>query len=234
MKKFTSILFACIISHTGFCQLEFKNSNVGRLANFYDQTGNSLVKTYSPDIVGSPFFNNDWTLAKLSLLHGTIVQPLAIKLNIESNALYFLDSTGKERVALDGLVKKIEGVAPASDGLSFVFKCGYPAIDQQNENYYYRVLAEGEIELLMKVYKYIRVSKNELTGDAAEEFLEGSRLYAYGHNAIQIFESNKNFVLALMKDKEKEMNAFLDSNKINLKKTADLIKLFIYYNGLKQ
>jgi len=40
------------------------------------------------------------------------------------------------------------------------------------------------------------------------------------------------FVLSLLIDKQEEVNTFINANKINLKKTSDLIKLFSYYNKL--
>ena len=198
-----------------------------------DLNGHSLLKKYDPDITGSPFINDHWVPAKITLSRGKEIGPLPIKLNIESNELYFLDSTGKELVAIEGLVKKVDCINYYSkDSIRFIFKSGYPGIDKQNENYYYQVLAEGKIELLARKFKYVRVEKNELSGEISKDFVEGGvMLYVYANNIIQPFHTTKNFVISLLRDKEPAINIFIDTNKINFKSIPDLIKLFNYYNS---
>ena len=219
-----------------FGQLEFRNSNVGRLINLEDFNGHSLLKKYDPGISGSPFINDDWVPAKITLSKGKEIGPLSVKLNIESNELYFLDSTGKELIAMEGLVKKVDCLAYYSkDSIRYVFKTGYPAIEEQNENYYYQVLTDGKIELLAKKFKYIRTTKDELSGEISKDFIEGGTvLYVYANNSMQVFHPTKSFISSLLKDKEKTVNIFIAKNNINLKKKTDLIKLFKYYNELEQ
>jgi len=217
-----------------FGQLEFRNSNVGRLINLEDFNGRSLLKKYDPDISGSPFINADWKPAKITLLKGKEMGPLLLKLNIESNELYFLDSNGKEMIAREGLIKKIDFINYYSkDSTRYIFKNGYPNIDKQNENYFYQVFTEGKIELLAKKFKYIRTVKDELSGEITKDFVDGAiTLYVYSFDNIQLFQPKIDFVLSLLIDKQEEVSTFINANKINLKKTADLIKLFSYYNKL--
>lgn len=215
-------------------QLEFRNSNVGRLINFEDFNGHSLLKKYDPSISGSPFINDDWVPATITLSKGKVIGPLLVKINIESNEIYFIDSAGKEMIAVEGLVKKVDCAGYYSkDSIRYVFKNGYPAIDKQNEFYYYQVLTEGTIELLAKKYKYIRTTKDAYTSEVTKDFLGGAVvLYVYANETLQSFHPNKEFVISLLKDKEKAIINFIEGNNINYKKTADLIKLFNYYNGL--
>lgn len=218
-----------------FGQLEFKNSNLGRTMEFTDLNRRSLLKKYDPEITGSPFINSDWVLAKITLSKGNETGPISVKLNIENNELYFRDSTGKEMIAIEGLVKKIDCFNFYSkDSIRYVFKSGYPGIDKQNENYYYQVLTEGKIELLARRFKYIRVVKDELSGEITKEFVDGIVvLYISINNIIHAYHPTKSFVISLLKDKEQSINIFIDTNKINFKKIPDLIKLFNYYNGLQ-
>ena len=126
MKKIL-LLFFLFCYHWSFGQLDFKNSNVGRVMDLADLDGHSLLKKYDPEVTGSPFINDDWVSAKLTLSRGKEIGPLPIKLNIESNELYFLDSTGKEMIAADGLVKKIDCIDYyTKDSTRYIFKNGYP------------------------------------------------------------------------------------------------------------
>jgi hypothetical protein len=216
--------------------LDFKNSNVGRVMDLTDLDGHSLVKKYDPEITGSPFINDNWVSAKLTLSRGKEIGPLSIKLNIESNELYFLDSTGKEMIAADGLVKKVDCIDYyTKDSTRYIFKSGYPPIDEQNENYFYQVFTEARIELLARKFKYIRSEKNDLTGDASKSFVDGVVIfYIYAYGLMQPLKPNKNFMAALWEeDKQQEMTKYISDNKINFKSTSDLIKLFNYYDGIK-
>jgi len=217
-------------------QLEFKNSNLGREMDFTDLNGHSLLKEYDPQITGSPFINDDWVPARVTLSRGKEIGPLPVKLNIESNELYFLDSTNKEMIAADGLIKRIDCVDYYSkDSIKYIFKSGYPAIDGQNENYFYQVFSEGRIEFIARKFKYIRVEKNELTGDVSKRFIDGGVvLYVYAYGIMQPFKPNKNFVASLWEeDKQQEMNNFITTNKISFKSIPDLVKLFNYYDSIK-
>ena len=234
MKRILFFILSSFIIHESFGQLEFRNSNVGRLINLEDFNGRSLLKKYDPDIAGSPFINADWIPAKITLMKGKEIGPLLVKLNIESNKLYFIDTAGKELIAPEGIVKKIDFINYYSkDSTRYIFKSGYPNIDKQNENYLYQVLTEGKIELLAKKFKYIRTIKNELSGETIKDFVDGAiTLYVYSFDNIQPFQSKMDFVISLLIDKQEEVNTFINANKINLKKTSDLIKLFGYYNKL--
>src|SRR4029079_3966623 len=234
MKRMLFFILISFIMHESFGQLEFRNSNVGRLINLEDFNGRSLLKKYDPDISGSPFINADWAPAIIILSKGKEIGPLLVKLNIESNELYFIDTAGKELIAPEGIVKKIDFINYYSkDSTRYIFKSGYPNIDKQNENYLYQVFTEGKIELLAKKFKYIRTVKNEISGEIIKDFVDGSiTLYVYSFDNIQLFQPKIDFVLSLLIDKHEEVNTFINANKINLRKTSDLIKLFSYYNKL--
>ncbi len=234
MKKTIILSLFITVSVAGLCQLEFKNSNVGRTLEFQDIDGRTLLKKYDPSVNGSPFIMEDWVPAKVTLARGKVIGPIPVKLNIESNELYFKDANGNELITLNGLARKIDCVNYYSkDGIKYVFKSGYPKIDAQDENYFYQVYTEGKIELLAKKYKYISSVKDSYTGETAKDFVDGAvLLYVFTNNAMQPFRGSKNAVLELMKDKEKPISDFIDTNKINFKKMPDLKKLFDYYNSL--
>src|SRR4030095_2908531 len=122
MKRILLLIFLFCFQ-CSFGQLDFKNSNVGRMMDLADLDGHSLLKKYDPAITGSPFINDDWVSAKLTLSRGKEIGPLPIKLNIESNELYVVDSTGKELIVADGLVKKIDCIDYyIKDTARYIFK----------------------------------------------------------------------------------------------------------------
>jgi hypothetical protein len=226
------ILLFCY--HYSLSQLEFRNSNVGRLVNMEGFDGRPLLKKYDPDIKGSPFMNDNWAPAKITLSKVKEMGPVLVKFNLESNELHFLDSAGKELIAVEGTIKKVDFINYYSkDSIRYIFKTGYPIIDKQNENYFYQVFTEGEIELLASRFKYISTVKDAYSGEIKKDFVEGGTvLYVFANNTLQVFHPKKDFIISLLKSKEQEITRFIDSNKLNLKKTKDIIRLFNYYNGL--
>jgi hypothetical protein len=217
-----------------FSQFDFKPTLGGGAFDARDVSGRPLFKKYDGDIAGSPFMNENWEKAMLTLSKGKIVGPVMVRLNIESNELNYMDSTNKEFVADAEQVRKINYISLyTKDSISYVFKNGYPRIKQQETNFYYQVLVEGKIELLAKKNKYIRVTRNDLSGETTKEFLDAATVfYIYTKNTIEEFPPSKSLVLTVMRDKEQAITTYMSENKINLKKTPDLIKLFDYYNSL--
>jgi len=233
MKRILLFIY-CFSFNVSFGQIEFRNSNVGRVMNFRDLDGNVLLKKYDPDISGSPFINDNWVSSIVTLSNGKQIGPISVKLNIESNELYYLDSANKEMVAQDGSVRKVDCLDYyAKDSIRYVFKNGYPSIDKQDENFYYQVFTEGKIELIAKKFKYIRSEKNDLTGEMSKAFVDGAVvLYVDAYGLMQAYHPTKEFVSSLFEqDKEQSAKTFMETNKINLKKIPDLIKLFNYYNN---
>jgi hypothetical protein len=235
MKKFFLPCLILFAMNTTQGQIEFRNSILGRQVNLNDRDGSPMSKIYEPDITGSPFLKDEWVQARLILFDRKELGPLKAKLNIERNELYFIDSSGTEMVAINGKITKVDFLNTFSkDSIRYVFKCGYPAIASQNEYYYYWLLTEGKIELLAKKFRYIRANKDVLSGEVSKEFIEGATvLYVFSGGKIQELQPGKNNIITLTKDKEQDILRFIDASKINVKKTADLVKLFNYYNGLQ-
>jgi len=236
MKNVSAILLSIFLfpGYVATAQLNFTETNNGGFLEFADRNGKTLLNSkYDPAIEGSPFLNKDWALADLLLKNGAHANRVSVKLNIESNELYYLDSAGKTWIAVDGFVKKISYLKLLEkEGKPDVFKCGYPAIDKQSANYYYQLLTDGKIELLKKIYKTIETFKNDLSGEIRKEFTDGSSYYVFASGEIKAFKNEKGFVLELMKDKQEVIEKYQLANKINFKKIADIQKLITYYNGL--
>jgi hypothetical protein len=233
MKKLLLFPCVCFFINFSFGQLQADLSGQ-KVKDITDIHGNYLIKDYNPEITGTPFINSDWKLAIITLTKGNMIGPIFIKLNIESNELYYQDKSGKELVAIEGQVRKIDCINFISkEDIRYVFKNGYPGIDNQNEKFFYQVYTEGKVELLAKKLKYIRTDKNAMSGVVTKEFVDAAdNLYVFTNNNIQTFHLKKIFVLALLKDKEEAINEYISKNKINFKKIPDLINLFEYYNKL--
>lgn len=233
MKKAFIVLFFCLFNYITFCQLEFQESNVGRMASFVDFNGRSLMKKYDAETTGSPFFS-DWKMAILNFYTGNKTLKIPVKFNLESNELYYLDSTGKEMVASEGVIKRIEFLdADTKDSNRYILKTGYPAVDKKTQNFFYQVLSEGKMELLVKQFKYISETKDSYTGIITKEFVQGGPVYyVFQNKTIQQLYLNKNSLVSFMTDKMQLIEQFVKDNKLNLKKLTEVVKAVNFYNTL--
>ena len=234
MKKLMILSMAFLYCMAASSQFEFNPTVGGGRFDARDVSGRSLIKAYDGEIAGSPFINENWERAMLTLARGKTIGPVMVKLNIERNELNFKDSANKEFVAEPEQVRKIDYISfYLKDSIRYVFKNGYPAINKQTASFYYQVYTEGKIELLGKKTKYIKVDKNDLSGETTMEFLDAATVfYVYSNRTMQEFFPYKSLALTIMRDKEQAIAAYMSENKSNLKKTLDLIKLFQYYNSL--
>ena len=72
-----------------------------------------------------------------------------------------------------------------------------------------------------------------VSGAVSKDFVEGIvTMYVYANNAIREFRPNKNFIISVLKNKEQEINKFIDTDRTNFKKTKDVVRLINYYNSL--
>jgi hypothetical protein len=235
MNKTIYLLFFLSVYQSSIAQLNaLNNPNSSGAMDFTDQEGKSLIKKYDPEIRGTPFVKDGWLQSKITLSKGKEITTILTKFNLESTELYFKDDIGNEMIAIEGLVKRIDFYNTKSkDGQVLTFKNGYPAIDKQNVNFYYKLLTEGSIELIEKKIKYVRVQKDEYTGQITRDFVESaSTFYIFTNNKMQVFKPSKKKLLALTNNKAEKMNKSIENKKINYKKLSDVIDLFNYYNQL--
>jgi hypothetical protein len=220
---------------TTHAQIEAGHSNYGfNIRAFNSYTGDNLIPTeYSPDIEGTAYLFPDYNRADIILVNGMPLNNLRVRFNLEKNQLYFSDSLTGSFVFNKAVLRKVVFKSVfANTGAPFVLKSGYPSINKQDTNYLYELQAGGKIDLLRNQERVIQTTKNEMTGDIKKEFVEYISYYIYCNKTIKEFRNNKPVLLEFMKDKQKEVDAYIATNKVNFKKNADVVKLVSYYNGL--
>lgn len=216
-------------------QIEAGNTNYGfNIRAFNSYTGDNLIPTeYSPDIEGTAYLSPDFSRANIILVNGMPLTNLRVKFNLEQNQLYFSDSLSSSFVFNKAVLRKVVFNTVFSNiGSPIILKSGYPAINKQDTNYLYELQAEGKIDWLRKQERVIQTTKNEFSGEVHKEFVEYISYYYYSNKTMSEYRNDKADLLKLMKDKQKEVEAFITTNKINFKKNADVVKLVSYYNKL--
>lgn len=181
----------------------------------------------------SPYFTDEYKTAKIKLTSGRIFENVKMRIDLAVQQTYFIASNSIEINIDPGMVKEITYSDTTANGIIFYkFQTGFPAIDRQNKNNFYLVLADGNCKFLKSIVKKASEIKKIILSEIADEYETYEEYYLFAKGGIRKLKKDKEFILAEMSDKQIAVNEFILSSKTNFRNTEHLIKLFNYYNSL--
>ncbi|MGE0078761.1 MAG: hypothetical protein AB7S48_12950 [Bacteroidales bacterium] len=113
-------------------------------------------------------------------------------------------------------------------------------INLRSVNYpdtFFEVLSDGKVLKLVRLYKCIIVKGKESDGidpGRNDKYKIVSDLFVikeYGE--VEPFKASRNDMFVLMQDKKADVEKYIKSNKLNLKRIENMANVFDYYNSLK-
>ncbi len=216
-------IFFLIIVNFCFIQVKSQDLDLKDQYNFILSARKSTI-TEKKDV----YYSKDYLPAKLYSFNGIINAKNAYKLDLESGILYFLDKVSGVEMEVRNPLKSIEFALP--EAKIALFEKGFPAIETFNENTFFQVLINGKAKLLMAT-KFEEVTKSKY-GGAPEKILEKELCYfGFANGQIQRITKPEH-ILSICSDKSKEVQDFMQKEKLKVKKPSDLEKIIQYYNGL--
>ena len=184
------------------------------------------------DIDGSPFLYDEWYRGKVVTVEGAVLDGVMLKYEAYTEFLIYLQ---------EGRTYEISGnprsftLFPGVDGMkdSLFFRCGYLPVDENTGKTFYEVLVDGKATLMKSHRKSTAVSsQNALVSNKREFVLREDFYIALDRQAPVKVKRDKNSLLDLFGDKKAEMSAWLDKNKVNLKKDEGIAEVVTHYNSL--
>src|ERR1700744_877998 len=151
---------AMAYSQDGFVQ----QNGVSLGYNVFDKDGRTFVNP-APDVVGSPFYNDEWRLGQLILNDSRRYDSVRIRLNLSSEEVHILDKNNTEIALARGYIKEVLWL----QGSRSRFRNGFPPVDNQLATSFYAVLSEGKCCLLQSIRKVIAERKNDLSFEGKRE-----------------------------------------------------------------
>ena len=187
------------------------------------------------DVEGSPFYVDDWKPADAILAGNQQIAHAQMRLNLQTQEMHFLDREGKEMALPAGLVKEVrfKGLVAGKDSALTIFRCGLPAVDQQNAASFYELLADGRMQLLCARSKAISTDKNPSSGEVHKEFVLYEEFYLFDGKEMRRVKKDKEFILNALSDKAAAIEEFVEQNRLHLKNIGEFKKTIDYYNSLK-
>lgn len=202
-------------------QINIKSSNI------QDFTGKPLMNTAVSEIQGSVFYNDDYKNAKMYLANGTELTDIKVKLNLRDNKVYYLNNEGLEMEA----VSKVKRIIFTDNGS--VFENGFPAVNKQDPQTYYRVIISGKASLLILTGFVESVYKAFNSAITTKQIDKVNEIFGVSPNAIARLKKTDD-VLQLLSDKHKEVYNYIMTNNLKCKKQADYENVIGYYNSLSK
>lgn len=200
-------------------------TGVSKAQFLQDIQGRVITEQSFTDVIGSPFFNNDFVNGNVILTNGNKFQSVPLKYSSYNDELFFKNPKDGSLLSFVIPVKSFELM-----GQTYVN--GFPAIDNFTENSFYQLIADKKVKLLLKNYKTILENKPYNSATTEKRFEENKVYYILKEGKIQRFKPSKKDLLETFNDKSAEIDAFLKKEKVDFKSDNDLSKVFEYYSSL--
>ena len=213
-------------------QNEFINSKSGNSIAVFDTYGRTFTNPLA-DVSGTPYLLDDWKPASLLIRDKDRFNNIPVKLDLVNQEVHFISQKGVEMILPAGLVREIS-ILDSSTGrrVQYKFRGGYPALESQSDNTLYLILSQGKIPLLEYLRKKVRVQKNDVSGEVSKELVTYEDYYLDISGKLVPVKRSRDFFLDKMSDRKKEVEEFVQKNKLSYKSEADIKKIVDYYNSL--
>jgi hypothetical protein len=233
-RKMVTVLLACSLGMVPPLEgQDFIQSRTSNSIAVFDSYGRPFTNSQI-DVSGSPYLFDDWKPADLVVgKKKDTFNHVLVKLDLQNQEVHFLTASRVEMVLSNGLLNQMRITDSAGGNLiRYDFKSGFSPIDQQDEKSLYLVLTSGRISYLKYLYKKIRVTKNDLSGEVAKDLVTYEQEYVGMTGALEPLRRNRDFLLGKMNDKRKEVEAFVQQNRLNYKSEKNIRRIVDYYNSL--
>jgi hypothetical protein len=197
-----------------------------------DHNGQPFKLSYE-GVQGSPYFLPAWKTATIFLNQGKKFEKIKTRIDLYAQEAHFITANDVEAVTPNGLVTSILLFDSTAEGEHrYLFKTGYPAIDNQNTNNFYLVLADGPLQLLQSIRKKINEKKDDISNQTTREFDTYTDYYYFTAGGIKKFKKDKAFILELLSNQKTKVEEFIQKNNTSFRNIDSIVKLFLFYNSL--
>jgi hypothetical protein len=218
-----ALLFTCGLTKA---QGGFDGRSTSQYAT--DASGGALMTAESVDS-GNPFFSTDWVKGDVTFSNGNVQKDKIVKYSELKDILY-TQAQGNQYGLFDTPVTQF--TIYNTDGTTAHFSI-FPGNGKVADNAFFQVLADGKVKLLKKNAKAISESKAGIgTAVVTKTVVDNIDYYLLIDGKAVRVKKDKKAIEAALGNKQTELDAYAQTNKLNLKKDDDLAKLITYYDTL--
>ena len=195
---------------------------------FADANGR-LLPASGAGILGTPYVFDKFSLGKVIFLNGMESVDSNLNYSYFDHKLYYTQKNGLYVVNQQAKSFVLISVDKDNNKVSKQFMCLFPSVDDNTPATFYEVLGKGDNFQLLK-YTHKRIKETTVYGGApVKEYVMDDLFYIYDKMGKNMLALGSNHSLKAVKkvlpNYAVQIDAYLDANKLNLKKEEDMIQL---------
>ncbi len=225
MNKYLFILFFSFVTLPLFAQI---TGNAIPSVQFADANGR-LLPASGAGILGTPYVFEKFGMGKVVFVNGMESVDSSLNYSYFDHKLYFSKSNGLYVVNQQAKAFELNSVDKDNNNVSKQFMCLFPSVDDNTPATFYEVLGKGDHFQLLK-YTHKRIKETVVYGGApTKEYVSDDLFYIYDKAAKKMLSLGSSHSLKAVKkvlpNDAAQIDAIINSNKLNLKKEEDMIQL---------
>ena len=191
----------------------------------HDPVSNKIFNTdkYS-SISGSPFLSDKWQQGSVTTSKG-VYKNLALKLDAYSNVLLYNKDDEAYEFQDEVFSFTFEG---SKDTLNYRKGLTAPSLRAEQ---FVQVLVDGKTSLYRSDIKLF-AEINQINKGLVKSFSTSTRYFVSKDGNMHLVKLNKQELLDLFADKQSELEAAMKSERLEIKREADVVRLLKLYNSL--
>jgi hypothetical protein len=187
-------------------------------------------------VIGDTYLSTEWKRSVILLYEkGKLIEGFPVRYDIKADEL---DVKGRSQVkVIEG--RKVKSFmwmdSTRTEPYYFV-----NARDFKQDNVpltgFFEVLVDGTSPLFKRTTLSVKKADYNVTlsmGSRDDKILKNSSYYLADGNAVSEIPGSKKKFLQLLKEKSNEVEAYMDSNNLSIKKEEELMAIFKYYNSIR-
>ena len=226
MKKHLFILFLSCSTLSLFAQTITGNAIPS--VQFADANGR-LLPASGAGIQGTPYVFDKFSLGKVVFVNGMESVDSNLNYSYFDHKLYYTQKNGLYVVNQQAKSFVLNSVDKDNNKLSKQFMCLFPSVENNTPATFYEVLGNGDQLQLLK-YTHKRIKESTVYGGApTKEYVADDLFYIYDKAAKKMVALGSALSLKAIKkglpEFTAQIDALINSSKLNLKKEEDMIQL---------
>ena len=225
MKKHLFILFFSCATLPIFAQI---SGNAVPTVQFTDANGR-ILPAGAAGVQGTPYVFEKFGQGKIVFVNGMESVDSNLNYSFVDHKLYYTQKNGLYVVNQQAKEFTLYGVGKDKNNISKLFMCFFPSIEDNTPATFYEVLGVGGNFQLLK-YTSKRIKESAVYGGAPlKEYVMDDLFYIYDKAAKKMLALGSALSLKLVKkalpNYAAQLDAYMDANKLNLKKEEDMVQL---------
>ena len=223
-KYLLCLVFSCVTLPM-FAQI---TGNAIPSVQFADANGR-LLPASGAGIQGTPYVFDKFSLGKVIFVNGMESVDSNLNYSYFDHKLYYTQKNGLYVVNQQAKSFVLNNVDKENNQVSKQFMCLFPSVDDNTPATFYEVLGVSDHFQLLK-YTHKRIKESVVYGGApTKEYVSDDLYYIYDKGAKSMLAMGSALSLKSVKkvlpNYTAQIDAYLNANKLNLKKEADMIQL---------